>query len=67
MRNIGRDSGLDYDLNVKVEGGLLTCEICGRLPGYYTREGNAIKEARLHLGKRHEMILADTEAKEKQT
>ena len=62
--NIGKDSGLDYDLNVTVEGGLLTCEACGRLPGYYSTQGEAVKEARLHLGKQHKMILADI-AKEK--
>lgn len=63
MKHIGKDSGLDYDLNVTVDDGLLTCETCGRLPGYYRTEGEAIKAARLHLGKNHTMLLA-YEAKE---
>ena len=59
MKNIGKDSGLDYSINVKVDDGLLTCEECGRLPGYYKTGGEAEKAARLHLGKCHKMILAD--------
>ena len=58
MMNIGKDSGLDYDLNVTVDDGLLTCDKCGRLPGHYKHKGEAVKAARLHLGKSHKMLLA---------
>ena len=61
MQKIGKDSGLDYGLNVSVEGGLITCGKCGRLPGYYAHTSEAIKEARLHLGKCHKMLLADVD------
>ena len=63
MRHIGKNSGLDYDINVTVDDGLLTCDTCGRLPGYYGTQAEAEKVARLHLGKKHKMLLLD--AKEK--
>ncbi len=61
MKKIGKDSGLDYDINVTVDDGLLTCDKCGRLPGYHARPSNAKDAARRHLGKYHKMLLADVD------
>ena len=60
-KQIGEASGLDYDLNVEVSVGLLTCEECGRLPGWYSSQGEGEEAARRHLGATHKMLLLDAE------
>ena len=54
---VGRSSGLDYEDDVLVEDGLLTCEVHGRLPGYYEHLGEAKEQAQRHLGRKHKMCL----------
>lgn len=48
---IGRDEG--YDVNVYIDGGLMTCQSCGRLPGYFPHRWDAESRARYHLSRKH--------------